>query len=214
MKEKQIIELLTKHYIEHGYKRILVGQWKHKPDLVLNKNNELIGIEAKGSWFKGRYGSIEQAKEYRKYVNKLYIAIPSELNKQMDKNLMEEHGLGLIVIDENNSIIKSIEPKINNNPLKPDIFTNNRKLNKNIRTEKRKGLFFKKFGNSYYLPIYKTIIGQTDWNENIELKADVLPIIDKDNKIISYIIEITEKNMIDKIEKKIIRLKGTSDGVE
>jgi len=68
-------------------------------------------------------------------------------------------------------------------------------------------LQLRKFTNSFYIPLLLNIKDQLEWDEKTELDMEILPVVDKDGNIVSKMLTITEKNIAERIEHKIHKLK-------
>lgn len=99
-----INELVISGYIERtsysNYKKIL----ESKTDEL-----KLVAIEAKlHDWKHG----IMQARRYKAFTDESYLAIFSKYEKNIDKDLLEQHDIGLILVNESDGAISfSRKPK-------------------------------------------------------------------------------------------------------
>jgi len=67
--------------------------------------NEVIAIEAKmKDWKRGMF----QANRYKVFADKVYLAIPSEIEHLVDKTMLRKHNVGLIVLDLERSEKKTL----------------------------------------------------------------------------------------------------------
>lgn len=64
----------------------------------------------------------------------------------------------------------------------------------------------RKFTGSFYIPLQIKFKEDLNWDERTPLVLDILPIMDKHGMIVSKMLTITEKNIIEKLEKRIPKI--------
>ena len=92
--EDVITEGLRSHYERTGNEVFVeVPMLTKRIDVVLRKDDKIIAIEAK---VKNWRRAMQQAISYRLCADAVYIAIWSDFTHRVDRQLLDEYGVGLI----------------------------------------------------------------------------------------------------------------------
>lgn len=105
---------LSKSYLKYGILKTLeengyikrIGENNYlKVNGWLPIASEIIAIEAKlKDWTRGAI----QANRYRAFANRVYLAIPKETERSVDKLFLKKHNIGLITLDTNRMVKKVV----------------------------------------------------------------------------------------------------------
>lgn len=90
---------ILKNLEKHGYIKRVGDNHYFKVNGWLPIANELVAIEAKlTDWKRGAI----QANRYRAFAHKVYLAVPKETARLVDKSFLKKHDIGLIALDVKN----------------------------------------------------------------------------------------------------------------
>jgi len=123
--EKELVAVVTKSFGDQGLiVTTEVPMLSKKIDILcLNtETDDIIAIEAKiGKWRR----ALQQALTYRLCSDYVYIAIHHKYSHRVQKDLLDKHGVGLIVVNDD-SIEIPLDPSqstVMNQKMKDDVLT-------------------------------------------------------------------------------------------
>jgi len=87
-----------KQLLEDKFIKIVDDKYYFKVNGWMPIAKEVIAVEAKlKDWKRG----IVQANRYKSFANKTYLAMPAQQEKNIDRELLKKHNIGLMLFDTN-----------------------------------------------------------------------------------------------------------------
>lgn len=109
-KESSLLEPVTKYFARKGFRVHLAEMpfYQRSVDVYAfsRTTDKTVAVELKlFKWKK----AFQQALIYQLCADKSYIAMPKKYTSRVDLNLLSNHGVGLISVNENGRCLKLIE---------------------------------------------------------------------------------------------------------